>query len=371
MKEIYDLRLNAKHAEQVLGTGWDTDPRCVFLSERVVGVKGTVGDELYVKARKQFQESYEQRKDHLIFGCDIKRTYTKKEIDAAELLLVQSFYQYGAAKEYGTCYTDAPERSDCGINRQELRVVQFSPFQSVIEDKKRLTCALGSRQVGPLHYPFGKLTKRDLISLWGGETVVSERIVSLIEGGGFRGGRFDPIWNTARGAKALPVLAETPTGAKLVARAGMLGMKISDREFWRWLESAEQLPAFEKALWEEKKMAEEKRPAPPPSHRYFQLRVESPPLAVAEQTVLMDPFFGGLQHHCKCEFGEINGRILSRLYVKRSSYNGADICQTDLYFGGRQGLFRPYRQLIVSKRLFEAMRQNRVTKVAFEIVELV
>ena len=119
-------------------------------------------------------------------------------------------------------------------------------------------------------------------------------------------------------------------------------------------------------------MAEEKRPAASPSHSYFQLRVESPPLAVAEPTVFTDPFLGGLQHHCKCEFGEINGRILSQLYVKRSSYNGADICQTDLYFGGRQGLFRPYRQLIVSKRLFEAMRQNGVTKVAFgEIVELV
>ncbi len=145
----------------------------------------------------------------------------------------------------------------------------------------------------------------------------------------------------------------------------------ADREFWRWLESPEQLPAFEKALWEERALAEERRGVSPVPLKYFQLTVESSPLVVAEQTILMDPFFGGLQHHCKCEFGEVFGRIFSQLYVKGSSWDGADICQTDLYFGGRQGLFRPYRQLIVSKRLFEAMRQSKITKVAFEIVEMV
>jgi hypothetical protein len=372
MKETYDLRMRAQYADLILGSFQLSNDRSKRLSPDVHQVIGEVGDALYCKVREDANllkdEPFANRP---VCGCSVTRTYTKKETDAAELLLVHSFYQYGAAEEYGTWYTDAPEKPDCGINRQELRVIRYSPFQSVIEDKKNLACALGSRQIGPLHYPFGKLTKRDLISLWGGETVVSERLVSLIESGGFRGGRIDPIWNTASGAKALPALAETETGAKLIARAGVLGMKTSDREFWRWLESAEQLSAFEKALWEEKKVAGDKRPAAPPSHRYFQLRVESPPLAVTGPTVFNDSFFGGLQHQCKCGFGEIYGNISSRLYVKRSSWDGADICQTDLFFGGRQGLFRPHRQLIVSKRLFEALQQNKITKVAFEIVELV
>jgi hypothetical protein len=222
-----------------------------------------------------------------------------------------------------------------------------------------------------MHYPFGKLTKRDVISLWGGETVISERLAKLIEDSGFRGGRIEPIWNTARGAKALPALADTPSGAELIARAELKGMKVSDRQFWSWLESKEQLPAFERALWEEKRLAEEKRPAAATPHKYFQLKVESSPLAVAEPTVFNDPFFGGLQHYCKCEFGEIHGRLCSRLYIKRSSWDGADICRTNFFFGGRQGLFRPYRELIVSKRLFDAMKKSKVTKVKFEIVELV
>ncbi len=318
-----------------------------------------------------FRTSSNPRTNRSSHGCAIKRHYTRKECDAAELFLVLSPYQYGAAEEYGTWYTDAPLRPDCGIGRQELRVVQISPFRSVIEDKKNLTCALGSCQVGPLHYPFGKLTKRDLISLWGGETLVSERFAELMESGRFRGGTIEPIWNTASGAKALPALEQTPTGAALIARAGSMGMKVSDRQFWRWVESAEQLPAFDRALWEEKKFAEEGRTAVPPSRRYFQLRVESPPVAVAERTVLVDPFIGGSQHHCKCDLGEIYARIFSRLYVKRSTWDGSDICQTDLYFGGRQGLFRPFRHLMVSKKLFERMNQERIKKFQFEIVELV
>jgi hypothetical protein len=62
------------------------------------------------------------------------------------------------------------------------------------------------------------------------------------------------------------------------------------------------------------------------------------------------------------------GTVGDEIYIRG---DGADMCQTDLYFGGRQGRFNPYRQLIVSKRLFEAMRQNKITKVEFEIVALV
>jgi hypothetical protein len=371
MRETYDLSLKRKYAGLVLRASGKSEGRLKEPWADVVKVTGTVGDEFYTRARTVFQDVLQSQNESIVRGCAIKRHYTKKEIDAAELFLVLSPYQYGAAEEYGTRYTDAPLRPDCGIDRQDLRVLQISPFRSVIEDKKNLTCALGSRQVGPLHYPFGKLTKRDLISLWGGETVVSERFAELIECGRFRGGRIEPIWNTASGAKALPVIEKTPTGAELIARAGSMGMRLSDREFWMWVESAEQLPAFEKALWEEKKVAEEGRTAAPPSHRYFQLMVDTPPLVVAEQTVLVDPFIGGSQHQCKCELGEIYARIFSRLYVKRSTWDGSDICQTDLYFGGRQGLFRPFRHLMVSKSLFDRMNRERIKKVQFKIVELV
>jgi hypothetical protein len=284
MKENYDFRLHAKYADLVLGSGWESDPRFERLSESVARATGIVGDEVYQKAREEaLRVADRPYRERPVISCRVSRSYEKNEVAKAQLFLVLTFYQYGAAEEYGTWYTDARPNPDCGSDRQEIRIVSYCPYQSVIEDRKNLTCALGSRQVGPMHYPFGKLTKRDLISLWGGETVISERFAELIEDGGFRGGRIEPIWNTARGAKALPALADTPSGTELIARAELLGMKVSDRQFWSWLESKEQLPAFERALWEEKNLAEDKRPASPAPRGYFQLKVESSPLGVCRR----------------------------------------------------------------------------------------
>jgi hypothetical protein len=50
---------------------------------------------------------------------------------------------------------------------------------------------------------------------------------------------------------------------------------------------------------------------------------------------------------------------------------GSDVCQTDLFFGGRQGLFRPWRHLVISKRLFDAMRETKMKSFQFEIVKMV
>jgi hypothetical protein len=108
----------------------------------------------------------------------------------------------------------------------------------------------------------------------------------------------------------------------LLARAKQIGLAPGDRAFWSWLEADEQLPHLEKALWEQMDIWEVKRSGPPPPRVYFQLRVDSSPLRVAEQTVLGDPFFGGLLDQCKCENGEIRGKLCSQLSIEASSWDG-------------------------------------------------
>jgi hypothetical protein len=50
-----------------------------------------------------------------------------------------------------------------------------------------------------LHFPFLKFVKRDIFSLWGGETILSEHLARLIESGEFKGGEIDPyLEHTAR-----------------------------------------------------------------------------------------------------------------------------------------------------------------------------
>lgn len=87
----------------------------------MVRVAGTVGDGLYTRARAVFEEVLQTQNQSIVHGCAIERRYTKKETDAAELFLVLCPYQYGAAEEYGTWYTDAPLRPDCGVIWAKLR----------------------------------------------------------------------------------------------------------------------------------------------------------------------------------------------------------------------------------------------------------
>jgi hypothetical protein len=63
--------------------------------------------------------------------------------------------------------------------------------------------------------------------------------------------------------------------------------------------------------------------------------------------------------------------LLSSLFIRKSSWDGSDICATDVFVGSRVGLFRPYRLLVVSQRLYRAMQEERVRGVGFEVVELV
>ncbi len=352
-------------------TGHRLEDQSDRFSTSAIQIKGEVGDALYLKARDVAASQPEAHANRVVFGCNITRSYTRLEIEQGKLFLIQVRYQHGAAEEFGTWYTDARPNPDCGIGRLRLRVVETNPFRSVIEETPNLSCALSSRQIGPLHFPFLKFVKRDIFSLWGGETIISERLAKLIEGGGFKGGKARPIWNTRRGAQSLQDLSDCPTGMSLLARAKTIGLVPGDRAFWSWLEADEQLPDLEKALWEQMEIWEARRSGPPPTRVYFELKVDSPPLQVAVQTVLGDPFFGGLMDHCQCENGEIRGMLCSRLSIKASSWDGSDICQTDLFFGGRQGLFRPWRPIVVSKRLFDAMREGKMKLFQFEIVEMV
>ena len=76
----------------------------------------------------------------------------------------------------------------------------------------------------------------------------------------------------------------------------------------------------------------------------------------------------GYQH---CEGGTIAGlRPISEVSILGSSWDGSDLCQTEIYVGSRGGLFRPHRLLIVSKKVLEALECNRLKGFRYEIVKI-
>jgi hypothetical protein len=299
---------------------------------------------------------------------------TSAEIERAQLFLIQMWYARGAGEEHGTWYTDGVLDKNCAFERERVVAIDFRPFRQVFEENPNIRCALSSRQVGPLRFPFQKMRKgRDIFLSWAGELVVSERLGKLIEDGGFTGAGIRPIWNTGSAPKSMPDLSDVPTGVVLLKLAKEKGLRPVDKAYWSWLEGDAQLPLLDRALWEQMQLHQSRRAGPSSTGTFAQLNVQSEPLTVYSKTLFGEnPFRAGSGEHCKCAYGEVRGkRLLSPLSVIGSSWSGSDICRTDVYVGGKTGLFRSWQILVISKRLFDAMRQAGMKGYGFEVVEMV
>jgi hypothetical protein len=364
MRETYRFRIYSEDAHIALDPEYLKDLRPVGKFDLLIA-KGVVGDPLYRKLQEADQLLEQSSKTSLIAVSNIQRTYTSAEIEEAQLFLMHLFDAGGSGEEYGTWYTDGVQNDNCGVFERNKRI--YNP-------KKTKRCALSSHQVGPLRFPFQKMRKGyDIFSLWGGELVISERLGKLIEAGGFTGGKVQPIWNTGILPKSMPNLSDVPSGAELLGRAKEKGFGPTDKVYWSWLEEDAQLPLLDKALWEQMELQQSRRPKTSTAGNFAQLTIQSPPLTVSERTLFGEKQFRpGSGDSCRCAFGEVRGgMLLSQLSVNGSSWDGSDICRSDVYVGSKAGLFRPWRHLVISKRLFDAMRREGMKGFDFEVVEMV
>jgi hypothetical protein len=364
MRETYRFRIYSEDAHTALDPEYLKGLKPVGKFDLLIA-QGVVGDALYRKLQEADRLLEESAKRSLIAVSNIQRTYTSAEIEQAQLFLLHLFDAGGSGEEYGTWYTDGVQNDNCGVFERNKRI--YNP-------KKTKRCALSSHQVGPLRFPFQKMRKGcDIFSLWGGELVISERLAQLIEQGGFTGGRVRPIWNMGVAPKTMLDISDVPSGAELLRRAKEKGFGPTDKAFWSWLEEDAQLPLLGKALWEQMELQQSRRSKASTVGSFAQLTIQSSPLTVSDKTLFGEKQFRpGSGDSCRCAFGEVRGgMLLSQLSVIGSSRDGSDICRSDVYVGGRAGLFRPWRHLVVSKRLFDAMRQEEMRGFSFEIVEMV
>jgi hypothetical protein len=367
MKETYEFRLSGAGAALFY---WQ-DRQDLSKPDGPNIVRGEVDDDQYRRIR-ELDGRLRADKKLAFLGWEIKRTYTLQELEKAELFLLKLRYKHAAGDEFGTWYTESGVNPDCGMGRKQIKIISVNPFQTVLEDTHDPRCALGSRQVGPLQIPFRKLMRgRDIFSLWSGETIVSEKLARLVERGGYSGGNLQEISDSQVMPNPLRHFAQAPSGAELLARAAHTGLKAGDPEFRNWVETGGRLGLLEKALWELKELKDSQRGTEAGHRRFMQLLAESNPLETSERTIFGESPFRETTERCACIAGEIRGNLLSPLSVLRTSWDGADFCQTNLYFGGRMGLFRPHRKLIVSKRLFNALRREGIKGFEFEVVEMV
>lgn len=269
---------------------------------------GVVGDQQFKRVAELDERLRRSNKGMALAGWDIRRTYSKSELAGAQLFLLDIPFKHLSAEEYGTCYE---EFQAC---QHEVASLEYFNGEFHIL-RQKVPCSIRAKQIGSLRFPYRKLGRtRDIFRLWGGELVVSQRFKNLIEDNGFTGATFIPTCNTANSthsnSRAKSEFAQLSTHSKL--------LQVTQRT-----------------------------------------RFGATPF---------DTTRTGFDH---CEGGTIAGdRPISQISVAASSWDVADLCTTDVYVGGRQGLFRPYQLLIVSKRVLEVFQLHRIKGFRYEIVEL-
>jgi len=364
MVEKYELRLHAEYAH-LLADLIKEPPELTSSSLNVI-LRGVVGDPVFARVKELDRKLREAGRAGVFAGWDIRRTFSREEIERAELFLLRIGFTHVAGEEYGTEYE---ESSDCLQQawRHEFLDHSGAKFRTVPE---MVPCGICSKRVGVLQVPFSKLAKkRDLFRIWGGELIVSERLAALLREGGFTGGELLPVRNIRPESTRPMDLSVCPAGVELLSLAAAKGVNLNPKkqEFWWWLYEDAPKALLNEMLEQQKAL----RIKPARSSRsYSQLVLHSRPLEVSERTRFGDRLLDTDVRKVHCKSGEIaGGSLLSPLSVVGDSWDGSDLCRTRVYIIRRQGLFRPHQPLVVSKRLFTAMQQSGMKGFRYEVAE--
>jgi hypothetical protein len=165
MREIVDLRIEERDARRYL------QPE----DGEVIGPLGDVrklvldtNDIRYAKVRRIHLELKGQGSS-LVLGWDVRRKYTKRELEAAELLQLK------------VCATFEPDGSQCGT--------QYDDASGCAH------CVFGARQLNELRLDPSTLPRgKDLAkTIAHSEVIVSARLVEALQAHGMTGARFLPV----------------------------------------------------------------------------------------------------------------------------------------------------------------------------------
>jgi hypothetical protein len=361
MVETYEIRLFSKYLSLVS----DADRTS---SRIAVSLRGVVGDPLFLRIGELDRRIRESKLGVAFGSWIIKRTYTGKELQRAQLFMLNVPMTHIAAEEFGTEYRDA---ADCEYDGHSLEYVSGTTFRTV---PKKVPCGLCSQQVGPLKVPFGKFKRGlDIYRLWGGELTVSERFANLVRHGTFSGYALFPVYDVKKGLTSTLELSDCPAGRELLSIASAKGMTPTEWSFWCWLNEGEQKRLLERIFAEQNADVSRQHEGSGSSRNLAQLVLQSRPLEVSERSRFgANPFDTNSTGHHQCDSGVIAGlRPISSLSVLASSWDGADLCRTRVYVGARQGLFRPHQLFVVSKKFLKALQQHGMKGFQFEAVETV
>ncbi len=161
MKETVELRIYKKYASLLLNPGEGKDLGLY------VSIDIPTNDPRFEKAKKLTKEVREKYNDFFFMYSEIKRKYSKKEIDTAEFLHMRIKGTFEpAGEECGTLFDETSVCEICGANR---------------------------RQISPLTLKKGTIPKKDIAKTIAGEVIVSEKFAAAYTQRGLKGAKLEPV----------------------------------------------------------------------------------------------------------------------------------------------------------------------------------
>ena len=285
---------------------------------------------------------YSTHQGNGFYGWNIRRRYSASETKAAQLHLFSiTAGVIPTGEECGTVYSDQ-EMCPC--------------------------CGAGRVQVSPLRLRIAKTPRRaEIARTWGGEIIVSARIIRLLIDAQVTGFGLGPVQRSKKGEEEAFSFMDTPSGKELLYAALQKGIEYPSREFYVWMNSLEQREKRVSAINEhERKKLPKRRLLGGTSSDWYQLFVTLDPLQLAPATRIgCNPFDNDVAGQYRCPLGlrdhVVGLNLLSRVTAEGGdTWKDADFLRSRELVGSRRGLFNPRPLLFISPKLRDLLVGNSV-----------
>lgn len=283
------------------------------------------------------------------YGWNIHYRYSPDELNNAELLFVNSTAGLEqAGEEYGTLYDEANVCPLCGEGRNQVSYL--------ILDLKDV--------------PKGN----DIATTLANERIVSQRLAELIVDNSITGVDLRPVIHKTRLEDEPIEFRELPSGREILRRAEAAGISYSTWQFYVWLNRPEQTLLLDSVVDEHvnrHKTKVDRRTMSIP--KWYQLVVVSRSVSIAVPPTRfgINPFDEDPEGRYKCPLGHVLGlNLLSEPYILRESWDGSDVALTKEKIGVHRGLLRPEPLLVISKRFWKILRENKIRGYSVGVVNI-
>jgi hypothetical protein len=291
---------------------------------------------------------YAQRGEFLYHGWQIHRTYTRKELEAAELLELTPTSMFEPAGE--TCGTSYDYTNQC-------------PF-----------CGSGRSQISELVLDLRKAPKtRDVAITIGSEWIVSQCLAEMLTDKLVTGVKLGRVRHKARYQDDSFAYSDYPYGRELIRQAKQAGVEADDWSFGVWVNRPEQSALLARFHEERLDISERRSRMPTNLPVWHLLTTSSNPIGITPRTRFgADPFIEDPEEDNRCPLGHVLGlNVLSELYVDRSTWDGSDINVTRQMAGIRRGVLVPRPFVLISQRLYRLLRDNKIRGYKAEVVHII